>query len=587
MEILRIRYNNGALEIKGAPKGQNNDFKDKIAETLIAAKTYDLGDGMFEFYISNVDIEAVLGESCRCTWNQNVFVDSSDVQQKLSEQLVANELVDEIKSIRLSKKVLNGFDPFYRTDGYAGTFLPIVHVAPKNILNDETSSISRVDWRSRSITDSSIWNYFLSLETPERFRIILEEIFRNYQKQYYSLDVTHEFANLSARQIKEDYLEGGGHKDGVVPFVFHSETQMRENILRLIDSKAPSQLRDCKNSLFNNLKWRFLLVDDKIGELDNQKSFMTPSKSIAKPEIIKDRLEMLGFKVEVRKYTGETVDSFPVVSDDVDILLVCVKDVETAQQLMFRMEFDIVLLDYLLDGAYGHELLSWLEKDVKINSEDDSKYSIGARSVADKVKVGPNGRFFFMFISAFSVAVSERLRHSGLLRSRSRWHIGEGACPTNTPYLFLYQLIMLMRKRLIDSGIADISKDTEVKEILSRIYDRKSKVKREADKRFKEILVLLYKYKSILMDVSVSDDAGNAFESEGSVLCTTFIMSEGKQRVGSLLEHAVHLVYLTAFGTVRQWPEIWEESRYVATQIDDDKVIRAIENFVYTLKSES
>jgi hypothetical protein len=44
---------------------------------------------------------------------------------------------------------------------------------------------------------------------------------------------------------------------------------------------------------------------------------------------------------------------------------------------------------------------------------------------------------------------------------------------------------------------------------------------------------------------------------------------------------------VTAFGTVRQWPEIWEESRYVASQINDDKVISAIENYVYTLKSES
>jgi hypothetical protein len=144
-----------------------------------------------------------------------------------------------------------------------------------------------------------------------------------------------------------------------------------------------------------------------------------------------------------------------------------------------------------------------------------------------------------------------------------------------------------MRKRLVDSGIADILKDDKVKDILNTIYNRNSKVKKEADKRFKEILVLLYKYKSILMDVSVPDDASNAFESEVSVLCTTFMMSEGKQRVGSLLEHAVHLVYLTAFGTVRQWPEIWEESRYVASQINDDKVISAIENYVYTLKSES
>ena len=586
MEILRIRYSNGTLEIIGAPKRQSDEFGNKISEAFIADKTYDLGCGVFEFYMSNVDLDVFFSQADRCVWNQNVFVDSSNAQLKLSDQLVDKGLADEIKSIRLGKQLLNSFDHFYRTDGYAGTFLPIVHVASTDILNDDTIPTGRPDWRSRSITDSSIWNYFLSLETPGRFAIILEEIFRNYQKQYYTLDITHEFANLSARQIKEDYLEGGGHANGVVPFVFHSEAKMKGNILELIDPKGSAQLKDCKNRMFNNLKWRFLLVDDKIGDPDNRTSFLTPSKSISKPEIVKDRLEMLGFKVELRKYTGATNVSFPVVSDDVDILLVCVKDIQAAQQLMTKQEFDIILLDYLLDGAYGHELLSWLEKDIKINSEDNARYNIGAKSIG-KVKSGPNGRFFFMFISAFSVAVSERLRHSGLLRSRTRWHIGEGACPTNTPYLFLYLLIMLMRKRLVDSGIADILKDDKVKDILNTIYNRNSKVKKEADKRFKEILVLLYKYKSILMDVSVPDDASNAFESEGSVLCTTFMMSEGKQRVGSLLEHAVHLVYLTAFGTVRQWPEIWEESRYVASQINDDKVISAIENYVYTLKSES
>lgn len=37
--------------------------------------------------------------------------------------------------------------------------------------------------------------------------------------------------------------------------------------------------------------------------------------------------------------------------------------------------------------------------------------------------------------------------------------------------------------------------------------------------------------------------------------------------LGSLLEHLVQLVHLVAFGTVRQWPEIWEEYVYITSQI--------------------
>ena len=38
--------------------------------------------------------------------------------------------------------------------------------------------------------------------------------------------------------------------------------------------------------------------------------------------------------------------------------------------------------------------------------------------------------------------------------------------------------------------------------------------------------------------------------------------------MGGLLEHLAQLIHLTAFGTVRQWPEMWEEYLYAKAQIE-------------------
>jgi hypothetical protein len=61
-------------------------------------------------------------------------------------------------------------------------------------------------------------------------------------------------------------------------------------------------------------------------------------------------------------------------------------------------------------------------------------------------------------------------------------------------------------------------------------------------------------------------------------------MRHGKQTLGGLLEHVTHMVYLTAFGTVRQWPEIWEEYRFVAAQVG---YMEVIESYILSLKSDS
>ena len=61
---------------------------------------------------------------------------------------------------------------------------------------------------------------------------------------------------------------------------------------------------------------------------------------------------------------------------------------------------------------------------------------------------------------------------------------------------------------------------------------------------------------------------------------------------GGLLEHLTHLVHLTAFGTARQWPEMWEEYLFFKNQFDSvcedsdarKELYRAMEKYIIDLK---
>ena len=51
-----------------------------------------------------------------------------------------------------------------------------------------------------------------------------------------------------------------------------------------------------------------------------------------------------------------------------------------------------------------------------------------------------------------------------------------------------------------------------------------------------------------------------------------------------VLEHLTQLVYLTAFGTVRQWPEMWEEYQYIKSVLGK---IEEVEIYIVNLKNNS
>lgn len=215
-------------------------------------------------------------------------------------------------------------------------------------------------------------------------------------------------------------------------------------------------------------------------------------------------------------------------------------------------------------------------------------------------KIGPRKRLFFMFISAYSYAVHDRLLAEGLNPSEKYWFISTGACPTNTPQLFLYNLLKLMDKRLEDSGILKLS-SYEIFNLINRIYLPKEKdpkedsVRKRANALYQKVLSLQYHYRSILKDVEIPfGQKSSVFDTKGSVLMTNFI--QNKINLGGMLEHLTQLVHLTAFGTVRQWPEMWEEYVYFKAMFEKQldgvseqefrDLCGYIENYILKLKSQ-
>lgn len=476
-----------------------------------------------------------------------------------------------------------------------GKILPIIHISSTNLIEDYHNEFVHVP-RFSSIMESSIWNYYFCFkdyyelaELPqleaerdslngmltnpgcdknsisERLKDldlkishrkekasdgnkyvanILQSITINQIRGYYDLAITHEYADLNARLTQQSYIcDQNGHGKSVSPFIFHSERKMRQRY-------EEKEFKEKINSLLAH-SWRILLVDDKWEEKLSL-ARKGGASNTNKFDIIKRQFEEMGFSIVNLSHKERSEKKAP------HLFIESVPDVEGALKKMSEKKYDIVLLDYLLDLTsqgkpieYGYEVLTSLKENVKLQQK------------------GPQKRNFFMFISAFTTAVDERLLAAGLTRSEDYWYISEGACPTNTPEQFKYYIANLMWKRLDDSGIKDLSADA-IYTLLNDIFLPKGKdgpqtsVRKRANDNYRRILSLLYHYHRLLGDVGKNDEL--PFTS-GSVLVTEFMIAH--PQIGGLLEHLVQLVHITAFGTVRQWPEMWEEYLYCKAQFDD------------------
>lgn len=489
--------------------------------------------------------------------------------------------------------------------------LPTLHLSVLNMLSNNIYSYLPTFPRYASIMDNSIWNYYYSLETAKDdtdhqvLRGILCRIAINSFNKLYRLSNSLEYANHNARLIRESYISDPmGHGLNVSPFLFHSEMGRY--------SKVKEEYIKKDNLLYHKdhsfiYRWRILLLDDHVLEPMNYVKSESGEKSEEglenKPrkdyvDIIPDKLRIISNDIRLvfpnckigyvksddddQQIYDEKTNALVDKSDDIHIVFYCMSSMDNVVNVLRGRKFEIILLDYLLgeryDGTrqYSYELLNKLA-DIYKEKKKDTIF-------------GPHGRMYFSFVSAFTTAVNERLLAEGLHKSEKFWYIADGACPTNTPYLFLYNLLHLMEKRIEDMGIKKLSlPDYKVEEekfeqchIKANIIDRifgDIDIRKNANEYFDKVLSLLYHYKNLLRD---THNPGNIFESKESVLATDFI--DKNPDLGGFLEHLTQLVYLTAFGTVRQWPEMWEEYQFIKPMVG---VQESIEDYILELKNNN
>ncbi|MCR4717425.1 MAG: hypothetical protein K5656_09605 [Lachnospiraceae bacterium] len=344
-------------------------------------------------------------------------------------------------------------------------------------------------------------------------------------------------------------------------------------------------------------------------------------------------LDYLLDKQEDRQYYGydilEEICKFVDVSNSLKKWRKCVLDTQekVEEELFHDAKNSIIALLQIIEkeitenDVYNEKKSQLLASIVKIenNIEDNNKikHSIfnNKKEITEHIKqciellskevlheleqdsylVGPNKRFFFMFISAYSSAVSERLLAYGLNQSEKYWHISLGACPTNTPQLFLYNLIKLMEKRLEDSNIDNLSIEGMM-EVVKEIYGIGGSVRKNASEHYHKIQSFQYYYRNLLKDYDISVGKEKLFETDQSVLVTDYL--NNRINIGGLLEHLAQLVNLTGFGTIRQWPEMWEEYLYVKAQLEPlivneeekkvfNNICHSVEDYIKELKSEA
>ena len=512
--------------------------------------------------------------------------------------------------------------------------IPILHLAMSDLINDPLFGNYMLPMdipRAFMIMDNSIWNYLVPISNTyyvhnlakytkgsrdpkniveqdykKNFYEAVASILKNYKKNLYRLIVSQEYADLNARLTEQSYLSGA-HAKGVSPFIFHSEVAAKQLIQRefRLTEKVDNLSYDIRSyyevdSRLDHIckhKWRILLLDDKAVEpmeteplvsgLDSKKGGWN-----CKLEIIRNILESrLNLQEKVAFY-GCCDAAQPVVEKKPDentiILIEYAQNLDDACNAITEKKYDLILIDYLLNQSngthYGYELLDkiWEERQQGDGNKELSQ------------------RLYFMFISAYSYAVHDRLLAEGMNQSGDYWFINMGACPTNTPQLFLFNLLKLMYKRLDDSGILDISIDKILKLAKDIFKPRemvadKSSVRERASEHYQDVLSLQYYYRKMLKDVEIPQgykQGDHLFNIKESVLISHFMLQN--QHLDGLLEHLTELVHLTAFGTIRQWAEMWEEYLYIRSKLEEldygrqdfKAVCDYIEEYILNLKAQ-
>jgi hypothetical protein len=565
--LFKIRYSktggfaNLQSEIKDSPP---------IAKILcnalksLVVKESEKKDDNYDFYIAYHNISDFFGDNGlkrRHLFAQYIYISENKLRDFLIDQnkkRINRYLTDEDVYIDLitgeEKKV---YDP------KAFPPLPMIHITALDLFyNGETENRKKklqtqgiIIPRYIKYLDSSIWNQYVPFEKENsntfynRLCNAIENIIRYTDEGFYKDDKIKAIADFNARLLVNSHLESNTDKHDayVAPFIFHSETEMKD--------KANEQLKKIIKIYGNNLIWRILLVDDKA-----ERTTITDANKETKKGDNINIYEVLNKLTEELQLTKEL---------KLSVEWECEKTLDEAQKRFNEQRFDIILLDYLLDyretGAlkdreYGYELLEKIHE--KFDKKKNSILQDNSKGIFDK--------FWIMFTSVFRNAVRGKLQEKGYTYNTDNWIIARGACPSTTPELFKYNLLSLMLLQLDTITNLSLSKNAQdkiknkriitVSDLLRQIYSLN--IRENAMTFFDALLKMRANYNILKNDYNYNGDNGS--------LLVKNLFTDINNYHNAFWEHLQHLVYLTAFGTILQWTDMWAEYMLVKDKLDSD-----------------
>jgi len=402
--------------------------------------------------------------------------------------------------------------------------------------------------------DSNIWHRYVPLDKDFKtnFEDVINDIVDNQKKELYQTSVAREFLEFKTRMMVNSYLAPVGihaHATHLTPYRFHSES-----LMKLRFNKEKKKIID----KFKELRWKFLLIDDydlyklkKYNDQNNNRKKVDPPDHCSfqgiptKACIMKTILEgILGEnKVGIKEWKVSWDNDF---EENNQSILLCVKSIEEAKEALKAEMFDMIFLDYLFteDNNLGSEFLKDIQENEKLRNY-----------------IGPLEKFWIFPISAFSYAMMDDLRESGLGYYEDHWHISSGSDPINTPWLFKYKLMKFLKQQTRTS-------EKDISTFIKNNFKFKKDISESSKNCYSSLISLLKDHYSFI------NDRDKSFLAKSILI---FIKSNNSHN--HIWEHLRHLLYLLAFGSPTDWSEMWEEFTFIKNYLIEYKNLPYLESY--------
>lgn len=543
--------------------------KDNLLMQKIASYSYDELKDLFRpaqgsicvnFYINIVRLKSFESDE------EELYYKNPDTEGLYKKRIKDEFLLDKFTCINPQKQ----FYPLY---------VPILHISILDYFDDKTKNSKAVILpRYIKYLDSSIWNYYVpylindasAANFENRLRAAIKKIISNSLKGLYAINNAREYADLHARQAKQAYMSGvGAHTKNVSPYIFHSETEME----KLIKSGKDCYYETIEKYLRKGFKWRMLIIDDFANE--HLKTYPKGGSELTKTDIIVNILQER-FRFNKEERGDDSICLYWNKRENPEITIDYVPKIKSdAINRLKEKCYDIILLDYLLkykdpvEREYSYELLDAITSDEKLHNS-----------------AAPFEKFWIYHISSFRSAIQERLQEKGYNYNDKYWHIGQGACPINTPRLFEYRLYHFMDNQINNLRLPVKRKDNTKSNIitLADFFNLMVKAARVENndslpefvaRNFEKLLRLRGNYRVLKNELKLFE------ESNSSVLITS-IYKEIYLFENTFWEHLIHLMFLIAYGNSPQWQEMHEELYYLE-DIGSRDAVTAIRTYVEQL----